>query len=41
MYDKKIISSYILKEIKIIQVWKHETPLIIHENNNQKNQIGS
>ena len=41
MYDIKIISNHILKEIIIIQVCKHETPSIILENNNQKHQIGT
>ena len=33
------IASHILKEIRSIKVWKHETPSIIHEDNNQKHEI--
>jgi hypothetical protein len=40
-YDKNFISNHIWKENKIIQVRKHETPLIIHESNNQKHQIST
>ena len=30
-----------LQEIRSIQVRKHETPSIIHENNNQQHQMGT
>jgi len=42
MYDKKIIPNLIWKEIlEVFKYEKCEKPLIVHENNTEKHEIGT